>query len=533
MVAWNDIRQWDAREVSRLARRVSDAAGVVDDIGHELVAAVDRMQWTGDAADAARETVRALSGSHVERAGELGAIGQCIDTVADSMYPLLTVMRECESTAADNSMLIDAAGVVSARFPIYAVDADSAWDTERERRRVEQSLDAHVVEVLRRATDIDTRAAAALAGIGGDEPGDLGEYSPARALLPADSTPAAHAAFWKTLTPSQRTSLLEHDPGSIGNLDGIPAEVRDTANRRMLTLERTRLRRVADHLSSQLAGERFGGLLTHADAGLAQTVRRLDALDAIARTLEQGNRQLLVLDNSSSEDTLAAIGIGDVHTATHVAVFVPGLGSDVRGDVERYDGDLAALGRVAEKTLPEGESVACVTWMNYQAPHVGWSLLDPQRTVLAPLAASVGAPRLTAFLDGLDAARGQDPHLSLLGHSYGSLVAAMSLQGVADAGVDEFVALGSAGLGVDDVDRLSVPPGNLFVAEAQGDVVADLGVFGGDPSRLDGIVALPTGHDAEAATSKNVGHSDYLTPGTTTQRQVADVVTGRLGDTSN
>jgi len=234
-----------------------------------------------------------------------------------------------------------------------------------------------------------------------------------------------------------------------------------------------------------------------------------------------------VLDNSSSEDTLAAIAVGNVHTATHVAVFVPGLGSDVRDDLHRYDGDIAALQRTAADLLPDGDSVACVTWMNYQAPHLGWSLLDPSRTIISPLAASRGAPRLTAFLDGLDAARGPDPHLTLLGHSYGSLVASLSLRGADTAGVDEFVAAGSPGLGFDDSAGLSVPPGHLFVAEARGDLVADLGAFGADPGGLGGIETLSTEADAAQGTSENVGHSDYLTPGTTAQRETALVVAGQ------
>ena len=542
MVSWSEVTRWDAAEVAHLAHRVNGVAHAMGGIGDDLVAAIERMEWTGDAADAARASLHALHRRHLARAGELGDIGHRVDALANSMYPLLSVVRDCEAAAADNSMSIDPAGVVAAQFPVYAVAADDAWDAERERRTLERSLSAQVAEVLRRATELDASAADAFRRIGEGDSDDAGRVE---TTVPVGSSPAAVSAFWKSLTQAERTTLLVGDPGTIGNLDGIPASVRDTANRRMLTLERTRLERVAADLTSQLDRNRVGGLLTDADAGLVQTVRRLEALDAITRTLEQGDRQLLVLDNTTGEDTLAAIGTGNVHTATHVAVFVPGLGTDVRGDAERYDADVAALGRTAEDMVPEGESVACVTWMNYQAPHLGWSLLDPRRTVVTATSASIGAPRLRAFLDGLDASRGPDPHLSLLGHSYGSLTAAIALRdsneaggdeaggndaGGDEAGVDAFVALGSPGLGVGGVANLSVPPGHVFAAEARGDVVADLGAFGGDPSRSGGVENLFTGTDVEHGTTQNVGHSSYLTPGTTAQRQVALVVAGRRDD---
>ena len=539
VLSWNDIAQWSPSEVGRLAQRVTEAARAFDAGADVLTAAAADLDWQGAAADAARHAISVLHRGQLDRARELGAIGRCIARLADSMYPLLSVVRDCNDTAARHDLTIHPNGAVAAQFPVYAVAVAEGWETERDRLRLRRELGARVSESMRRALEIDDATTAALNRIDGggeggsdsdDDTGVAAEHTsvrPARAVVPSGGTAAANSAFWKSLTPAERTSLMVLDPGSIGNLDGIPAQVRDAANRRMLTLERTRLEAVAQDLGRQLERNRFGGLFDNADAGLSQTRKRLAALDSIASTLDQGGRQLLVLDNSSSEDTLAAIAVGNVHTATHVAVFVPGLGSDVRDDLHRYDGDVAALQRTAEDLLPDGDSVACVTWMNYQAPHMGWSLLDPSRTVISPLAASRGAPRLTAFLDGLDAARGPDPHLTLLGHSYGSLVASLSLRGADTAGVDEFVAAGSPGLGFDDSAGLSVPPGHLFVAEARGDLVADLGAFGADPGGLGGIETISTEANAAQGTSENVGHSDYLTPGTTAQRETALVVTGQ------
>lgn len=519
MVMWNEVRSWNAAALAELATRLTASAGAFDVEADRLLACIAQLEWRGAAGDAALSKMRELHGDALRHTDELSRVGRCIRDVATSLYPLSSVVRDCDRSAEEQSMVIDDHGRVRDTVAVYATSSEDAWDTGRERLRTRRDIEERVMAALRRAEEIEVAAVAELSGTA-DERG-----APAP---PERGTAPANAAFWDSLTPSQRTSLLVEDPGSIGNLDGIPAQDRDAANRRMLVLEKTRLEGVAIELQSRLDGNVFGGLFDDADAGLDQTRKRLEALDEIARTLDQGNRQLLVLDNSSAEDTLAAIAVGNVHTATHVAVFVPGLDSDVRGDMHRYDEDMVGLRNTVEQMIPAGETAACVTWMDYQAPHMGWSLLDPRRTVISTMAASTGAPRLAGFLDGLDASRSHDPHLSLIGHSYGSLTAALAVRGADKTGVDEMVALGSPGLGFDRIDPLSVPPGHLFVGEARSDPVADVGIFGADPSELDGVRPLATRSDTGLQPS--TGHSDYLRDGTAAQHNVALVIAGRDGE---
>lgn len=525
MLAWKDIQSWNAPRIAALADRLAGSATELQQQAQALRDAVDQLEWNGDAADAARAALGALHEDYQDRTAELCRVGRCVAGMADSMYPLSALVRDCDDTAKTNTMEVDAAGHVADALIAYTTASGDAWDLARDRTRLRREIEERVRAALIRATEIDHDAAADIAR--SDElriPAE--QHGPAN--MSKLGTAPANAAYWATLTPSQRTRLVLEQPGAIGNLDGIPAGVRDAANRRMLILERTRLLGVAADLQAQLDGNMFGGMFDNADAGLAETHERLAALDAIAETLARGNRQLLVLDNSSADETLAAIAVGNVNTATHVAVFVPGLDSDVAGDIGRYDGNMEDLEAAVQQALPSGESAACVTWMNYRAPSLGWSLLDPRSTVISPTAAALGAPRLTGFLDGLDASRSQDPHLSLLGHSYGSITAALATKGVDTAGVDELVTLGSPGLGIDRIDSISVPPQHVFVGEAAGDVIADLGVFGGDPSEKPGVVSLGT--DSPDYLPPSRGHSEYLTDGTATQRNVALVVAGRSAE---
>ena len=520
MVTLDEFRSWDSRVLvaasESLMRRWREVAAVHDSVTDEIVG----KGWDGPAAEAAREAMRRIRSDLGDAAAELLRIATCTADASIDMQSLVTALRSVEQTAAEERFAVGSDGSVSDAGASYSVALLDLWSTMRERRRCREELAERIAQLIRTATDFDDVLARRL--VGGTSAASVA--TAVAASVPRDGSPAANAAFWSALSPAARTRLLVEQSALIGNLDGLPGRVRDSANRRVLAAERLRLRAVEVELQKKLADNVFGGMFSDADAGLEQTRTRLASLDAIDATLAQGARQLLVLDNSSYEETLAAVAVGDVDSATHVAVFVPGLDSTVYGNLLRYDGDMENVKDTVSQLV--SESAAAVTWLDYQAPQLGWSLLDPDRSVASDAAARAGADRLVPFLDGLDAARASDPHLSVLAHSYGSLTAATALRD--DTGVDDFVALGSPGFGTHSVADLRLPVGHVFAAEAEGDIVADLGAFGRDPGALDGVTVLSTersdgGHDS-------IGHSDYLTEGSTSGRNTALVVADRSGE---
>ncbi|MEE2034664.1 alpha/beta hydrolase, partial [Rhodococcus chondri] len=251
----------------------------------------------------------------------------------------------------------------------------------------------------------------------------------------------------------------------------------------------------------ELDGNVLGGLLSNADAGLEQTSNKLAALDAIDATLARGDRRLLTLDLSGRE-AMAAVAVGDLDTADHVAVYTPGAGSTVQGNLPGYDAQLSALRDETRRQLEmagrEDETVAAVTWLNYQAPHWGWGLAFTERSPVSDLAATQAAPRLSVFFDGLGAFRTDTPHVTAVGHSY-------------------------------DIASLGLPSGAAYLVEAAGDYVADAGTFGGDPSFLDGLTRLSTDAGLDAAGNSrtgSTGHSAYLDPGSMSSYNIAGVVAG-------
>jgi hypothetical protein len=86
------------------------------------------------------------------------------------------------------------------------------------------------------------------------------------------------------------------------------------------------------------------------------------------------------------------------------------------------------------------------------------------------------------------------------------------------------VIFGSPGLGTSDIGDIDVPSDHSFRIEAKGDPVADGGVFGIDPSHMDGMTGLSANEYEDFEASG--GHSEYLNDDTTSQHNMASVISG-------
>ena len=142
---------------------------------------------------------------------------------------------------------------------------------------------------------------------------------------------------------------------------------------------------------------------------------------------------------------------------------------------------------------------------------------------------------------GIDASRSDDPHLTAIGHSSGSLTTGFALQN--GTGVDDAVFMGSPGVGTDNLGALDIT-GDAYTLASGGDGVAALAAFDGDPREINGIhdlstraadVVMPDGTDvALMSTDRFTGpivermgsHSDYYTLDTTSQFNQAAVIAG-------
>lgn len=313
------------------------------------------------------------------------------------------------------------------------------------------------------------------------------------------------ANWWRALSPASRTSLTDDAPVVIGNLDGVPYDVRDVANRAALAAGLT-------------------------DTGTSTALASM--LGQVRESLEQApddpRKYLVTLDTRGSGR--CAISVGDLDTAGDVSVVVPGIFFSVNGQMADFTATAGDVFREQATLAPvaapaDGPGIAVLAWMGYRTPGIS----DFMSLDLAHL----GADRLVRTLDGIRAVRNDhQPRLGVVAHSYGSTTAMIALSS-GRTRVDSLTMLGSPGSAVTSVDELGVPRGEVYVGGAHWDPVAGTGFFGTDPGRAAfGAAALDLVGGSDPADAGDVfrqpwGHNDYLKPGTASLHDVALIAVGR------
>ncbi len=298
-------------------------------------------------------------------------------------------------------------------------------------------------------------------------------------VVARDPDPAALAAFFKGLDPDVAAALAHERPELVGNRDGAPIPLRYAANAEAIDREIARLQ--AD--------------------GVGDDDPRLRKL----RELDDPNRRFLLFDPAG--DGRAAEVFGDLMTARHVAVVVPGMNNDLNnftgGDAERVQHQASQF---------DPDQVATIQWLGYDTPEGA--------TALGTGAAGPGAEALPQFVQGIRAQRSERLHWTVIGHSYGSVVTGMaeSSQGL---DVDETVLVGSPGVGVDHASDLG--DGNVWVGLAKWDLVGYSEWHGPNPhDRAFGATRFHTGDIS--------GHSSYFNEGSESLRNIGLITAGYLDD---
>jgi Alpha/beta hydrolase len=546
-----DVRRWDPAALEAAFKDLGTGRDRLLGADGDLAAARPaQADWQGVAADRARTAHDALAERLRRTVAGATALRAVVADAADAVTALRTDLARADALAAAGAFGIGADGTVTDLDTTPVAPAQLlAHRDARIRARDEivgilrgvldraAGIDAALRDTLGQATsehvddgDVATLAAAAVTATGtGRGPGGP----------PVKGTPQQNADWWRGLSGAERERLVLEHPDRIGSLDGVPATVRDEANR-------ARIPAVRAALAAQLAVAQAHLDATHLPPGTVDVWQiKVDqlhnsqaALDAIATTIDKPGRQLLLLDVTGHAQPRAAVAVGDIDTARHVAVFTPGLTTTVAKDIGGYTSDMtgvvASANRQLDRANRHGEPVAAVAWLGYDAPQLDPSIANPPKSVLTPWDAASGGHDLARFYDGINASRGPDhPHLTALGHSYGSTTTGYALQNTTTP-VDDAVVFGSPGLGTNDAGNLHVPAGRVNVIEAHGDPVADLAAFGGDPNRsVSGVHGLSS-HDATApdgtALRASHGHSEYLIPGTTSQYNIAATVAGLPAD---
>ncbi|WP_328320850.1 alpha/beta hydrolase [Streptomyces sp. NBC_00388] len=228
------------------------------------------------------------------------------------------------------------------------------------------------------------------------------------------------------------------------------------------------------------------------------------------RAMARPGRHFLAFDGRDGGRTAEVFG--DLSRARHIAVLVPGSDTGIDQYERLLDGATALRRQL-------GTGSAVVAWVGYATP------ATVSTTVLTTGRADEAAPGLRRFVGELAGATA-GARISLLCHSYGSVVCGRAASGLAAA---DIVLYGSPGAGRGSEAALHTRA-TVWAGRGSHDWIADVPhVRIPLPFVTVGLGADPVsaGFGARVFDAGGGGHSDYLKPGSLSLANLARIVEGR------
>ena len=506
MATWADIQSWELSYVEEaedlIEAEVREAREIIADLEH----AANDIRSQGEGPDRMRERLTEIQDKLDSCLNELTEYALATAELHGYVSRVVAIRESAHEVAAELHETIPEDGVI--RPPRRRKNYNPTRDLKY------RDLRACIKTAVELATEAETTVGPRYRALAeGQYALSEGRYSESAGLAnDADPswTPEEVSVWWALLSESEREALINKDPEKYGNLNGIDMASRARANELALNghldaagnripgtglIEKTQ--NELDELNQEIERARSDGQEVSSDVLDKQKnlQNRLADLKAI-RDQVQGNAgaTLLVLEPGElGENVRAAIAIGDVDNAQHVATFVPGMGTNCR-DNGRLNVEFAKNIQWAAQKVggDEAGSVATIAWMGYDAPPDITKTFDP--SVMSIDKAEAGAEKLNGFVTGIHSwrsERGLDVHQSIIPHSYGSTTAGIAMRDIGEGVVDELVYTGSPGAGVSSVGTLGVDADHTWVsATPHLDPVRGIGpdsTFGRNPEHLEGI----------------------------------------------
>ena len=506
MATWADIQSWDHNAIIEAEDLIEDEVREAREIIADLEHAANDIRSQGEAPDRMRERLTEIQDKLDSRLNELTEYALATAELHGYVSRVMAIRESAHEVAAELHETIPEDGVI--RPPRRRKNYNPTRDLKY------RDLRACIKTAVELATEAETTVGPRYRALAeGQYALSEGRHSESAGLAnDADPswTPEEVSVWWALLSESEREALINKDPEKYGNLNGIDMASRARANELALNghldaagnripgtglIEKTQ--NELDELNQEIERARSDGQEVSSDVLDKQKnlQNRLADLKAI-RDQVQGNAgaTLLVLEPGElGENVRAAIAIGDVDNAKHVATFVPGMGTNCR-DNGRLNVEFAKNIQWAAQKVggDEAGSVATIAWMGYDAPPDITKTFDP--SVMSIDKAEAGAEKLNGFVTGIHSwrsERGLDVHQSIIPHSYGSTTAGIAMRDIGEGVVDELVYTGSPGAGVSSVGTLGVDADHTWVsATPHLDPVRGIGpdsTFGRNPEHLEGI----------------------------------------------
>ncbi|MBM7171067.1 hypothetical protein JQK87_22230 [Streptomyces sp. G44] len=564
-------------------RRASDVASAANDRVLTQVTVAMRKSLKGKAATAAIRQLTELGKNFHYIQVECGLISSALDAFA---YEVEAAKRKLDAALADaRSAKLTVHSDGSVTYPpggekskdgktpeggtVTGLTDDTAsaigrqaasFDPNPNFRLAQECADA-IATALREATEADVKWAPKLRALKADD--DLvvsdrdwadalsdtkgvnaagREYLDSTPQPPKEGGPKANAEWWNKLSTDEKAAWIAMRPKSVGDLDGLPATVRDEANRTVLAEARgvaqgeyeTWLKRHPEPLRSTDFVDPMTGVITKGvptrewtewEAARKDAHKAIDGMNAIQERFDasgtNGVPQAYLLGFDTEGDGRAIVANGNPDTADHQAVYVPGTSASL-GSI---DGDINRSVNIwnSADALADGKSVSTIAWLGYDAPDS-----VPKDAPFEHYAYD-GAPALNRFMDGLETSHTGDaePHRTVISHSYGTTLVGAAAQ-TGQLNTDDVIFAGSPGVKVSGAEEMDVPKGHVWNAEAEGDLVPNFGRFGHGGDRF--IIPSDSSFGANQMTTDTHGHSGYWDENSLSLLNQARVVAGMDGE---
>ena len=549
-ITWANILEWQTGPLDEIAQTLFEASQGLREAYEMGQDDLNAIQSEGEAVTAMRATTISNLASLERALTNVNGALMAVEGARDGVGHILAQVNDVVADATTMQCEIKADGSVhpmasAPKTDLVLIDASAL---------------AIIVEY---ADQVDTDLYHALADINNDRytdgDGANNEVAGVPDLPQPNWSPSQNAAWWKSLTYEQQQFLIDRRPDDIRHLDGLPAVERDKAKHHALhgylhadgkyrqgalkDAEEEAIEAQKEFDKAPLDGKRH-----LAKERLDRATEALEDLIAIDTQTDDMTRRrkglppayLLDFDyDKKYQRTTAIVSSGNPDTATRVSTLVPGIGTNVRGDLGYY---MEFNERLRKQTAHAGidpNSVATISYLGYVAPKN--SIPDGGIIQAADIGyANRAAPKLAQFEEGLRASANANGHAftnTLLTHSYGSTTGGKSATIMTPGTVDRLILAGSPGGGVQSIDEYSVPKEHIYVsAVPEGDSVEGLGAvieYGKDPRKLEGITHL-SGDATDSAEYtpypnrifSTANHMSYFHEGTRTSQDFANIVAG-------
>ena len=533
MATWADIQSWDHNAIIEAEDLIEDEVREAREIIADLEHAANDIRSQGEAPDRMRQRLSEIQDKLDSRLNELTEYALATAELHGYVSRVVAIRESAYEVAAEVGYDIPESGVVQPSLPEMRFEPVASKFAE---------LRDCVDDAVRIATEAEETVGPRYRALAdGQYAMSEGRHSESAGLAnDADPswTPEEVSVWWNLLSDSEREALINRDPEKYGNLDGIDMASRAKANELLLLGPK-------DASGQHVPG---GGLLGQAERDLAEAEEalnnaiktsagspkhlddlirkkndaqnRVEDLRALRDQMRDPEVTLVALQpGKPGENVRAALAIGDVDNADHVATLVPGRTTNCRdssADNVTYAKNLRQA--AARQGNIDPSKVATIAWMNYRAPQSG----PDARTTTATLARE-GADPLRKFATGIHSwrsERGMDVHQSIIPHSYGSTTAGIAMRSIGKDVVDDFAYTGSPGSGVQSLGTLGVDKEHVWVSGIDHlDWVRGMGPdedFGRNPEQLEGIGHLSgdasgaEGYEADFKGDPFDNHSMYF-----------------------